>query len=114
MRTIDNMLEQADFASLFNHRRMLFHIGYNESSHEPDDGCYDLIASVGSYQLSCDSDGQGAGQALEEAGAPAPCYGDTGPLSGRHHVRMLMPNLLLKEYEESVFADSNRPRFSSK
>lgn len=110
-RTIDNMLEQADFASLFNHRRMLFHIGYNESSHEPDDGCYDLIASesVLTSYLAIAMDKVPV-KHWKKLGRPLTLImGIPAHVSWSGTMfEYLMPNLLLKEYEESVFADSNR------
>src|SRR5690606_22206235 len=44
-RVIDNLLKSVDFSRLFNKNRMLFHIGYNDSTKTYDNGCYDLIAS---------------------------------------------------------------------
>ncbi|NLU32128.1 MAG: hypothetical protein GXX04_05860 [Clostridiaceae bacterium] len=110
-RTIDNMLEQADFSFLFNRRRMLFHIGYNESIHEPDDGCYDLIASesvLTSYLAI--AMGKVPVKHWKKLGRPlAIIKGIPAHVSWSGTMfEYLMPNLLLKEYEGSVFADSNR------
>jgi len=110
-RTIDNMLEEADFNSLFNHRRMLFHIGYNESIQEADDGCYDLIASesvLTSYLAIAMN--KVPVKHWKKLGRPlAIIRGIPAHVSWSGTMfEYLMPNLLLKEYEGSVFADSNR------
>lgn len=42
---IDHLLIKTDFSVLYNTKRQLFHIGFNETSQQLDDSYYDLIAS---------------------------------------------------------------------
>lgn len=42
---IDHMIQETDFLQLYNRKRQLFHIGFNEHSQRLDDSYYDLIAS---------------------------------------------------------------------
>lgn len=42
---IDRVVAQADFSALFDHKKRLFHIGYNISVQKLDRGHYDLLAS---------------------------------------------------------------------
>lgn len=110
-RTIDAMLEQVDFASLFNRKRMLFRIGCNESAHEPDDGCYDLIASESLLtSFLAIATGKVPVKHWKKLGRPlAIIRGIPAHVSWSGTMfEYLMPNLLLKEYEGSVFADSSR------
>ena len=108
---IDNMLEAADFSVLYTKKRMLFHIGYHVSSQTPDLGCYDLLASE-SLLTSF----------LTIARGEIPVkhwYKLARPLTMVNGVpafvswsgtmfEYLMPNLILREYDSSVFSETAR------
>lgn len=110
-RVIDNLLKSVDFSRLFNKNRMLFHIGYNDSTKTYDNGCYDLIASESMLTSYI---------AIARGEVPVKHWSKLGrPLTVIRgipaHVswsgtmfEYLMPNLLLKEFDGSVFADSAR------
>jgi hypothetical protein len=107
--SIDYLVEQVDFASLYNNKRMLFHIGYHVTSITIDAGCYDLMASESSLTSFL---------AIARGEVPVKHWYKLGrPLTMIRGVpsfvswsgtmfEYLMPNLLLKEYEGSVFHDS--------
>ncbi len=110
-KAIDNMLKAVNFTSLFNKKRMLFHIGYNASSKALDQGCYDLIASESMLTSFL---------AIAKGAVPLKHWKKLGrPLTVVRgipaHVswsgtmfEYIMPNLLMKEYDGSVFADSSK------
>ncbi len=109
--TIDCMLANADFRFLFNEKRMLFHIGYHVSSHTLDDGCYDLMASESALtSLLAISMGQVPLKHWYKLGRPLtlvkgiPCFVSWSGTMFEY----LMPNLVFKEYEDSVYAQTSR------
>jgi hypothetical protein len=108
---IDNILENVDFRFLFNKKRMLFHIGYHVSSHMLDDGCYDLMASESSLtSLLAIAMGEVPLKHWYKLGRPLtmvkgiPCFVSWSGTMFEY----LMPNLVFKEYEGSVYAQTAR------
>ncbi len=106
---VDNMLEAVDFSALYSKKRMLFHIGYHVSSKTPDAGCYDLIASE-SLLASFLAVARGEVPVKHWYKLARPLTVVDGipafvSWSGTMF-EYLMPNLILKEYESSVFAES--------
>ncbi|MBK5201154.1 MAG: hypothetical protein JJE21_06440 [Spirochaetaceae bacterium] len=109
--TIDKLLEEVSFAYLFNEKRKLFYIGYHVSSETMDTGCFDLIASealLTSYL------------AISRGDIPAKHWNKLGRLltivkglpcfvswSGTMF-EYLMPKLVMKEYGETVFANTSK------
>lgn len=109
--TIDNMLKNVDFTRLYNKKRMLFHIGYNVSAQLADEGCYDLVASeamLTSYIAI--ARGEVPVKHWQKLGRPLTMIqGIPAHVSWSGTMfEYLMPNLLVKEYEGSVFSDSSR------
>jgi len=108
---IDSMLANVDFRFLFNEKRMLFHIGYHVSSHTLDDGCYDLMASESSLtSLLAVAMGEVPLKHWYKLGRPLtvvkgiPCFVSwSGTM-----FEFLMPGLVLKEYEGSVYEQTSR------
>lgn len=108
---IDGILANVDFRFLFNPERMLFHIGYHVSSHTLDDGCYDLMASESALtSLLAISMGEVPLKHWYRLGRPMtivngiPCFVSWSGTMFEY----LMPNLVLKEYEGSVYAQTAR------
>ncbi len=108
---IDGILAIVDFAFLFNEKRMLFHIGYHVSSHTLDDGCYDLMASESALtSLLAISMGKVPLKHWHKLGRPMtivrgiPCFVSWSGTMFEY----LMPNLVFKEYEDSVYAQTAR------
>ena len=108
---IDCMLENVDFRFLFNEKRMLFHIGYHVSSHTLDDGCYDLMASESALtSLLAIAMGEVPLKHWYKLGRPLtivtgiPCFVSWSGTMFEY----LMPNLVLKEYEGSVYWETSR------
>jgi cyclic beta-1,2-glucan synthetase len=109
--TIDIMFENVDFGALYNEKRMLFHIGYHLSSQRLDTGCYDLIASECSLTSFL---------AIAKEDVPVKHWYRLGrPLTIIKGIpcfvswsgtmfEYLMPNLVMREYEGSVFAETSR------
>ncbi len=109
--TIDSLLANVDFRFLFNEKRMLFHIGYHVSSHTLDDGCYDLMASESALtSLLAISLGKVPLKHWYKLGRPLtivdgiPCFVSWSGTMFEY----LMPNLVFKEYEDSVYAQTAR------
>jgi cyclic beta-1,2-glucan synthetase len=108
---IDCIVENTDFSFLFNNKRMLFHIGYNVSSHTADEGCYDLMASESSLtSLLAIAMGEVPLKHWYKLGRPLtlvkgiPCFVSwSGTM-----FEFLMQNLVFKEYEGSVYAQTAR------
>ena len=108
---IDGILTSVDFRALFNEKRMLFHIGYHVSSHTLDDGCYDLMASESALtSLLAIAMGEVPLKHWDKLGRPLtivkgiPCFVSwSGTM-----FEFLMPNLVFKEYEGSVYAQTSR------
>lgn len=108
---IDNMLANVDFRFLFDEKRMLFHIGYHVSSHTLDDGCYDLMASESSLtSLLAVAMGEVPLKHWYKLGRPLtvvkgiPCFVSWSGTMFEY----LMPNLVLKEYEGSVYEQTSK------
>ncbi len=108
---IDCILANVDFRILFNEKRMLFHIGYHVASHMLDDGCYDLMASESALtSLLAIAMGEVPMKHWYKLGRPLtivegiPCFVSWSGTMFEY----LMPNLVLKEYEGSVYAQTSR------
>ncbi|MDU6264143.1 MAG: glucoamylase family protein [Anaerocolumna aminovalerica] len=108
---IDNILENVDFRFLFNKKRMLFHIGYHVPSHMLDEGCYDLMASESALtSLLAIAMGEVPLKHWNKLGRPLtivkgiPCFVSWSGTMFEY----LMPNLVFKEYEGSVYAQTSR------
>ncbi|MGX8701987.1 glucoamylase family protein [Caproiciproducens sp.] len=108
---IDCILANVDFRFLFNGKRMLFHIGYHVSSHTLDDGCYDLMASESALtSLLAISMGQVPLKHWYKLGRPLtmvegiPCFVSWSGTMFEY----LMPNLVFREYEGSVYEQTSR------
>lgn len=109
--TIDCLLANVDFRFLFNENRLLFHIGYHVSSDMLDDGCYDLMASESALtSLLAIAMGEVPLKHWYKLGRPLtivggiPCYVSWSGTMFEY----LMPNLVFKEYEGSVYAQTSR------
>lgn len=110
-KTIDIMLANVNFSLLYNKKRMLFSIGYNTTSQTFDQGCYDLIASESVItSFLAIARGEVSTKHWQKLGRPlAIIRGIPAHVSWSGTMfEYLMPNLLLKEYEGSVFADTTR------
>ncbi|MFV0240475.1 MAG: glucoamylase family protein, partial [Lacrimispora sphenoides] len=108
---IDGILTNVDFRFLFNEKRMLFHIGYHVSSHTLDEGCYDLMASESALtSLLAIAMGEVPLKHWNKLGRPLtivggiPCFVSWSGTMFEY----LMPNLVFKEYEDSVYAQTSR------
>ncbi|WP_164473053.1 glucoamylase family protein [Clostridium sp. E02] len=108
-KKIDHMLTNADFEFLYNDKRMLFHIGYHVSSHTLDDGCYDLMASESALtSLLAIAKGEVPLKHWYKLGRPLtivkgiPCFVSWSGTMFEY----LMPSLVLKNYEDSVFSQT--------
>jgi len=106
---VDNMTEAVDFSVLYSRKRMLFHIGYHVSSKTPDAGCYDLIASE-SLLVSFLAIARGEVPVKHWHKLARPLTLVDGipafvSWSGTMF-EYLMPNLVLKGYENSVFSET--------
>lgn len=108
---IDCILANVDFNFLFNEKRMLFHIGYHVSSHTLDDGCYDLMASESALtSFLAISMGKVPLKHWYKLGRPLtivkgiPCFVSWSGTMFEY----LLPNLVFKEYEGSVYAQTSK------
>ena len=108
-KKIDHMLSNAEFEFLFNEKRMLFHIGYHVSSHTPDNGCYDLMASESALtSLLAIAMGEVPLKHWYKLGRPLtivkgiPCFVSWSGTMFEY----LMPSLVMKNYENSVFSQT--------
>lgn len=106
---IDGLLDNAEFSFLYNEKRMLFHIGYHVDTQTLDAGCYDLIASESSLtSFLCMARGEVPLKHWHKLGRPLtmikgiPCFVSWSGTMFEY----LMPNLVMKEYEDSVFAET--------
>ncbi len=106
---IDCLLCNADFRFLFDEKRMLFHIGYHVSSHTLDAGCYDLMASESALtSFLAIATGEISQKHWNKLGRPLtmvkgiPCFVSWSGTMFEY----LMPNLVLKEYDDSVYAQT--------
>ncbi len=107
---IDGILANTDFRFLFDEQRMLFHIGYHVSSHTLDEGCYDLMASESALtSFLAIAMGQVPLKHWYKLGRPLtivngiPCFVSWSGTMFEY----LMPNLVLKEYEGSAYAQTS-------
>ncbi|MBP1755058.1 MAG: conserved rane protein of unknown function, partial [Firmicutes bacterium] len=108
---IDCLLCNADFRFLYNEKRMLFHIGYHVSSQTLDAGCYDLMASESALtSFLAIATGEVPQRHWSKLGRPLtmvngiPCFVSWSGTMFEY----LMPNLVLKEYEDSVYAQTSK------
>ncbi len=109
-KQIDCLIANADFRFLFNEKRMLFHIGYHVSSQTLDGGCYDLMASESALtSFLAIASGTAPQKHWHKLGRPLtmvkgiPCFVSWSGTMFEY----LMPNLVLKEYEDSVYAQTS-------
>lgn len=103
--TIDHMVKSVDFSKLFNGRRKLFYIGFNVMSQTYDNGCYDLIASESILtSLFAIAKGDITVKHWKRLGRPFTVIrGIPAHVSWSGTMfEYLMPNLVIKEYKESV------------
>jgi Cellobiose phosphorylase len=108
---IDFILANVDFRFLFNEKRCLFHIGYHTDSGTLDTGCYDLMASesaLTSFLAIARSEiplrhWQKLGRPLTMVDG-IPCFVSWSGTMFEY----LMPNLVMKEYEDSVYAETSQ------
>ncbi|MHB8130463.1 MAG: glucoamylase family protein, partial [Mobilitalea sp.] len=108
-KTINKLLKDADFKFLYNEKRMLFHIGYHVSSGTIDSGCYDLMASESALtSFIAIARGEVPVRHWNKLGRPLtmvkgiPCFVSWSGTMFEY----LMPNLVMREYEGSVFAET--------
>lgn len=110
-KKIDIMLENADFRFLFDHKRMLFHIGYHAGSQTLDTGCYDLMASESSLtSLLAIAKGDVSVKHWYKLGRPLTVIKGIPAFvswSGTMF-EYLMPNLVMKNYEGTVFDETSK------
>ncbi|MDD4564607.1 MAG: glucoamylase family protein [Eubacteriales bacterium] len=110
-RIIDNMQKAADFRPLFSKKRKLFHIGYHVASQTLDSGCYDLLASESILtSFLAIARGDVPVKHWYKLGRPLTMVEGTPAFvswSGTMF-EYLMPNLVMKEYEGSVFSETSR------
>ncbi|SHO44674.1 glucoamylase family protein [Anaerocolumna xylanovorans] len=109
--TANNILENVDFRFLYNEKRMLFHIGYHVSTGTIDKGCYDLMASESSLtSFVAIARGDVPLKHWYKLGRPLtmvkgiPCFVSWSGTMFEY----LMPNLVMKEYEGSAFAETSK------
>ncbi|MDF2943363.1 MAG: conserved rane protein of unknown function [Herbinix sp.] len=108
---IDCFLANVEFRFLFDEKRMLFHIGYHVSSNMLDAGCYDLMASESSLtSFLAIAMGEVPLRHWYKLARPLtivkgiPCFVSWSGTMFEY----LMPNLVLKEFEGSVYAESSK------
>lgn len=108
---IDSLLVNVDFRFLFNDKRMLFHIGYHVSSHMLDAGCYDLMASESALtSFLAIARNEVPLKHWYKLGRPLtmvegiPCFVSWSGTMFEY----LMPNLVFKEYDGSVYAETSK------
>lgn len=110
-KTIDILLDAVDFKPLYNEHRMLFHIGYSVTSQMLDPGCYDLMASESSLaSFFAISRGEVPAKHWSKLGRPLILVkGIPAHVSWSGTMfEYLMPNLLMKNYDGTVFSDSSK------
>lgn len=112
---IDGILANVDFHFLFNEKRCLFHIGYHTTSGTLDAGCYDLMASESSLtSFLAIARGEVPLRHWQKLGRPltmiskTPCFVSWSGTMFEY----LMPNLVMREYEDSVYAESSKAAVS--
>ena len=110
-KKIDHMQENVDFLCLYNSKRMLFHIGYHVPSETLDAGCYDLMASECSLtSFMAIARGEVPLKHWYKLGRPLtmvkgiPCFVSWSGTMFEY----LMSNLVLREYEGSVYAETSK------
>ena len=108
---IDNSLDNVDFHFLFNEKRCLFHIGYHTNSGTLDAGCYDLMASESALlSFVAIARGEVPLRHWQKLGRPLtmvngiPCFVSWSGTMFEY----LMPGLVLREYEDSVYAETSK------
>ena len=110
-KQIDCILENADFKFLYQEKRMLFHIGFHMNSQDLDSGCYDLMASESALtSFIAIAKGDVPMKHWYKLGRPMtivrgnPCFVSWSGTMFEY----LMPNLVFKEYDNSVYAESSK------
>lgn len=110
-KKMDGLFLNAEFQALYNNKRHLFHIGYHVSSRTLDQGCYDLIASESALtSFLAIAKGEVPLKHWHKLGRPLtmvkgiPCFVSWSGTMFEY----LMPNLVMKEYEGSVYALTSR------
>lgn len=110
-KKIDSLQENVDFGCLYNKKRMLFHIGYHVPSKNLDAGCYDLMASECSLtSFMAIARGEIPLKHWYKLGRPLtmvrgiPCFVSWSGTMFEY----LMPNLVFREYEGSVYAETSQ------
>jgi len=108
-KTISKLLRDVEFQFLYNEKRMLFHIGYHVSSGTIDSGCYDLMASESALtSFIAIARGEVPVRHWNKLGRPLtmikgiPCFVSWSGTMFEY----LMPNLVMREYSGSVFAET--------
>ena len=108
---IDKVVEDVDFTALYDKKRRMFRIGYHVSTQTLDEGCYDLIESESSLTSFL---------AIAKGNVPVKHWYKLGrPMTLVKGIpsfvswngtmfEYLMPHLLLREYDDSVFAESSK------
>jgi hypothetical protein len=111
VKTINSILSEAEFNFLYNEKRMLFHIGYHVSSGTIDKGCYDLMASESSLtSFLAVARGEVSLKHWHKLGRPLtmvkgiPCFVSWSGTMFEY----LLPNLIMREYKDSVFAETSK------
>lgn len=106
---LDSLIANMDFTFLFNEQRLLFHIGYHVDNRMLDAGCYDLMASEASLtSFLAIARGEVPLRHWYRLGRPltivkgSPCFVSWSGTMFEY----LMPNLVLTEYNGSVFSDT--------
>ena len=109
IQKIDSILDNIDFSFLYNKNRMLFYIGYHVESQTFDASCYDLIASESALTSFISlARGEVPIKHWYKLGRPLtmikgiPCFVSWSGTMFEY----LMPNLVMKEYKDSVFSDT--------
>lgn len=109
IQRIECILDNVDFSFLYNKKRMLFYIGYHVDSQTFDAGCYDLIASESALTSFISvARGEVPIKHWYKLGRPLtmvkgiPCFVSWSGTMFEY----LMPNLIMKEYKDSVFSDT--------
>ena len=109
--TVNRLLDQVNFAVLFNVKRNLFYIGYHVDSQTMDAGCYDLMASealLTSYFAIARGDvperhWHKLGRLLTLVKG-IPCLVSWSGTMFEY----LMPKLVMREFGGTVFADTSK------
>lgn len=109
--TMKEMISRANFRELFNEKRKLFYVGFNATSQSYDNSCYDLMASEAMLvSLLAIAKGDVSVKHWKRLGRPITIingYPAHVSWSGTMF-EYLMPQLVVREFDGSVFEDSSR------